>query len=246
MPSAPPVETVGARSVRNERSAPRVVPRSFEATSRKWYVTPALQARQPDGDAHPARPGSGRLRVGARPVARARAVLDPPAGRAAVRVDRASDRRRGRPERPGGARHDGRRCARRERLVGAAARPRAVRGDEPVVVGGAGREAAELLGHVDRGGAVAARSARPFATRSSSTCRTRRTSSSPRRPRRPSRSTTAVVAPTDVAAPVTAVGAFAAAEDTTTRERSATAAATRLDLMRRVSPGRVRPSSARG
>ena len=43
MPSAPPVETVGARSVRNERSAPRVVPRSFEATSRKWYVTPALR-----------------------------------------------------------------------------------------------------------------------------------------------------------------------------------------------------------
>jgi hypothetical protein len=45
-------------------------------------------------------------------------------------------------------------------------------------------------------------------------------------------STTAVVAPTDVAAPVTAVGPFAAADDTTTRERSATAAATRLDLMR--------------
>ena len=40
------------------------------------------------------------------------------------------------------------------------------------------------------------------------------------------------VAPTDVAAPVTALGAFAAADDATTRERSATAAATRLDLMR--------------
>jgi hypothetical protein len=37
--------------------------------------------------------------------------------------------------------------------------------------------------------------------------------------------TTAVVAPTEVAAPVTAVGAFAAADETTTRERSATAAA---------------------
>jgi len=45
-------------------------------------------------------------------------------------------------------------------------------------------------------------------------------------------STTAVVAPTDVAAPVTAVGAFAAADDTATRERSAAAATTRLDLMR--------------
>ena len=43
MPSAPPVETVGARSVRNDRSAPRVVPRSFEATSRTWYVTPAFR-----------------------------------------------------------------------------------------------------------------------------------------------------------------------------------------------------------
>ena len=39
--STPPVETDGARSVRNDRSAPRVVPRSFAATSRKWYVTPA-------------------------------------------------------------------------------------------------------------------------------------------------------------------------------------------------------------
>ena len=42
MPSTPPVDTDGARSVRNDRSAPRVVPASFDATTRKWYVTPAL------------------------------------------------------------------------------------------------------------------------------------------------------------------------------------------------------------
>ena len=41
--SAPPVEIDGPRSVRKERSAPRVVPRSFAATRRKWYVTPALR-----------------------------------------------------------------------------------------------------------------------------------------------------------------------------------------------------------
>jgi hypothetical protein len=43
MPSAPPVETDGPRSVRNDRSDPRVVPRSFAATSLKWYVTPACR-----------------------------------------------------------------------------------------------------------------------------------------------------------------------------------------------------------
>ena len=40
--STPPVATDGAGSVRNARSAPRTVPRSFDATRRKWYATPAL------------------------------------------------------------------------------------------------------------------------------------------------------------------------------------------------------------
>ena len=42
MLSTPPVDTDGPRSVRNDRSDPRVVPASFDATTRKWYVTPAL------------------------------------------------------------------------------------------------------------------------------------------------------------------------------------------------------------
>jgi len=41
MTSTPPVETSGAGSVRKDRSPPRVVPIEFEATTRKWYVTPA-------------------------------------------------------------------------------------------------------------------------------------------------------------------------------------------------------------
>ena len=115
---------------------------------------PGTEPREPHRDADGIRPGSGGLRVGSRPVALARAVLHPPAGRAAVRVDRPRNGGGRRAERARRAGDDGGRGLRGERQVGAARGSGAVGRDHPVVVRRARRKASQLFRHVDLGGAV--------------------------------------------------------------------------------------------
>ena len=106
---------------------------------------------------HPrcARSRAGALDRRPRPVARARAVVEVPVRRLAVRSDRAVQPRRRRRDRRGGVGGDGRRPERREGLVGATARAGVARRDEPVVVEPAAGEVRECRRDGDRAAARA-------------------------------------------------------------------------------------------
>ena len=80
---------------------------------------------------------------GPRAVAAARSVVEVPTRRLPVRRDGSVQPRRGRRDRARRARHHCRRSDRRERLVGAAARPGVARRDEAVVVETAARQAGQ-------------------------------------------------------------------------------------------------------
>ena len=221
-----PSRRSAARSVRNVAvgAAGRAeVVRGDERGSGTW--------RRPRGRSAGRRPRPGSspsrrdLRVRPRPVAR-RSCRTRPTSRWSCRWDRRTRRPLRTSARVAPAAPVTTAGAARVVNVWSAPRlvPGGVRRDEAVVVGDAGREPAELLRDVDLGGAVAGASRVACASRSRSSCRTRRASSSPRRRGRPCPSTTAVVAPTDVAAPVTRAGAFAAASGAATRAKPAAAA----------------------
>ena len=118
-------------------------------------MTPALSPVEPGRHSRGARSRSCRLRVGPRSVARARAVLDPPARREPVRVDRPADSRRRGTELARRARHHARGGPQGERTVSPTARPGRVGRDDAIVIGAPGAQPRQLLRDVDDDRAVA-------------------------------------------------------------------------------------------